>query len=135
MFFEAAIEVKAVMMPHTVPNRPIYGPAEPMEAREQQARFEPLDLAVDGDVELLLDALGERLDLTARALEGALPLAHRGDEDGGEAGGRAVVKGAEQLLQGAAGPERVLEGVHLAADAAEQERLVDDDRPAPQPTR
>src|SRR3546814_561998 len=34
VFFAAAIEVKAFMMPHTVPNRPMKGAAEPTEARK-----------------------------------------------------------------------------------------------------
>ena len=67
----------------------------------------------------------------AGALEGALPLAHGGDEHRGHAGGRPVAEHAVELLQRLAGPEHLLEVVHRLAGAREQQRLVDDDRPAP----
>ena len=38
VFFDAAIAWKLVMMPHTVPNRPTNGPAEPTVARNRSRR-------------------------------------------------------------------------------------------------
>ena len=38
VFLEAAIDWKLVMMPHTVPNRPMKGPAEPTVARTSRRR-------------------------------------------------------------------------------------------------
>ena len=38
VFFEAAIDWKLVMMPQTVPNRPIKGPAEPTVASTRRRR-------------------------------------------------------------------------------------------------
>ena len=47
------------------------------------------------------------------------------------AGGLPVVEHAVELFQRLAGPEHLLEVVHRLAAAREQQRLVDDDRPAP----
>src|SRR3954469_18337474 len=99
--------------------------------QEEEARFEPLDLTLDGDVEHLVDALREAGDLPARPLEGALPLTHGGDENRCEPRGRRLGQRPIKLLQRAPRPERLLEGVHLALGAGEQQRLVDDDGPAP----
>ena len=38
VFFEAAIDWKLVMMPQTVPNRPMKGPAEPTVASTRSRR-------------------------------------------------------------------------------------------------
>src|ERR687885_22423 len=68
VFFEAAIDWKLVMMPHTVPNRPMKGPPQ------------PLDLARDRDVHHLLDAHLQPGERACLALEAAFPFAHAGDE-------------------------------------------------------
>ncbi len=69
VFFEAAIDWKLVMMPQTVPNRPMKGPAEPTRREHQQAAFQPLDLAGDGDVHHLLDAHLQAGEWRGSALE------------------------------------------------------------------
>src|SRR5581483_109677 len=91
----------------------------------------PFLLARDGDVEHLVDA-HLQADRRARAgLEAPLPFAHRGDEDRGHGGRIAAGERAVEFLQRLARPEELLEAVHLPPDAAVEERLVDDDRPAP----
>ena len=106
-------------MPHTVPNRPMNGADEPMVASTSSLDFQPLDLALDGDVEHLVDALGEPGTARLGALEGALPLAHGGDEHGGHAAGRPVGERAVELLQRLAGPEHLLEAVHRPCGCGE----------------
>ena len=87
VFLEAAIAWKLVMMPQTVPNRPMKGAGGADRRQEQETPLEPLDLAGDGDVEHLVDARLEA-DRRARAgLEAPLPFAHRRDEDRGHAVG------------------------------------------------
>ena len=133
VFFEAAIDVNEVMMPHTVPNRPIKGPAEPMVARTSRLRFEPLDLALDGDVEHLVDALAagsgtsrpepsnERFHSRMAATNtAARPVAGRSSA----ASGRAPRATGRTRTPPRSGPSR-------ACVRAKQQRLVDDDRPAP----
>ena len=118
-------------MPHTVPNRPTIRTRRADRGQEEQARFEPLDLALDRDVEHLVDPLREARNLPARPLERALPLPHRRDEDRAEPGRVRLGLRPVEFLQRPARPERLLEGIHRLPGAGEQERLVDDDRPAP----
>ena len=56
VFFEAAIDWKLVMMPQTVPNRPMNGRGRADRREHQQAPLQPLDLARDGHVHHLVDA-------------------------------------------------------------------------------
>ena len=113
VLLEAAMAVKAVITPQTVPNRTeIGGPGGADRGEEDQARFEPVDLALDGHVEHLVDALGQAAEGARRALEGALPFAHGRDEDRGHARRRAVMQRAIEILQRLAGPENFLEPVH-----------------------
>ena len=119
-------------MPHTVPNRPMKGPAEPMVARTSRLRFEPLDLALDGDVQHLVDALRrgsatERPEPSKERFHSRMAATNIAARPvAGAARQRAV-----ELLQRLARPEHLLEAVHRALGAGEQQRLVDDDRPAP----
>ena len=66
---------------------------------DQELRFEPLDLALDGDVHHLLDAGLQAHEGPARRLERALPLAHGGDEQR-----RHAVVGARRRASGRAPP-------------------------------
>ena len=119
-------------MPQTVPNRPTKGAGRRHGGEHEQLGFELLDLARDGDVEHLLDARLQAHEGGAGArLEGAFPFAHRGDEQRRHAGLRPLGELAVELLERMAGPEDFLEAVHRAAHAREKQRLVDDDRPAP----
>jgi hypothetical protein len=98
---------------------------------DQEAGVQALHLPVDRDVEHLVDALRQALHRAARALERALPLAHGGDEHRREPRRGPARQGPVELVQGLPGPEHLLEAVHGALRAGEQQRLVDDDGPAP----
>ncbi len=133
VFFDAAIDWNEFMMPNTVPNRPMNGPAEATVASTRRFDFEPLDLARDRDVEHLVDAGVQAAERARRLLERALPLAHRRDEQGGGAGVvRLVRQRRVKLLERLAGPEHLLETLHLVAELAKQPGLVENDRPAPE---
>src|SRR5712691_8467730 len=69
VFFEAAIDWKLVMMPQTVPNRPMKGPA-----------FEAFDLAGNGHLHHLLDPHLQAGEGALRTFETAFPFAHRRHE-------------------------------------------------------
>ena len=97
----------------------------------QETALQPLDLARDGDVHDLLDAHLQAGEGSRLAFEGALPLAHRGDEQRRHRMRRGAPTASVEFLQRLAGPERLLEAVHRALGAHEEQRLVDDDRPDP----
>ena len=67
-----------------------------------------------------------------RGLKRALPLAHRRNEQARRAGIGPLRQRGVELLERLAGPEDLLEALHRAAELGEQQRLVDDDGPAPE---
>ena len=119
-------------MPHTVPNSPTNGPAEATVARNSRLDFEPFDLARDGNVEHFVDAGVQAAKRGRRVLERALPFAHGGDEQRRRGGVRLLRQLAIEFFERLAGPEHLLEAVHLGTKPPEQQRLVDDDRPGPE---
>ena len=131
VFFEAAIEVNAVMMPHTVPNSPTYGPADPIDARNtrrESSRSTSRWMVTSSTLSMRADRLAIcRPDPSNERFHSRIAATkHRR-----EAGCRLVLQRAVQLLERLARPERILELVHGGFGAPEQHRLVDDDRPAP----
>ena len=119
-------------MPQTVPNRPTKGLAEATLARNSRFGFEPFDFARDRHVEHLVDARVQAGERGGRGLKRALPLAHRRDEQARRAGIGPLRQRPVELLERLAGPENLLEALHRAPELGEQQRLVDDDGPAPE---
>ena len=119
-------------MPQTVPNRPTNGPAEATVARNSRLDFEPFDLARDRNVEHFLDARvqahearpprsGTSASIRAwrrrrgwRRRRSAAPTA----------GHRAPRATGRTRTSARSGPS--------SAELAEEQSLVDDDRPAPE---
>ena len=117
--FEPAIAWNEVMMPTTVPNRPMNGAGRTDGGEEAEPALEPLHLARQRQVHRLVDAHLQAERRLRALLEALLPFAHGGDEDRAHAGRLAVGERAVELLQRLARPEDLLEAVERAAHARE----------------
>ena len=131
VFFEAAIDWKLVMMPQTVPNRPMKGPAEPTVAstrsrRSRRSTSRAMVTSMTFSMRICRPA--KERDL---ALEAAFPLPHGRHEQGRHRVGRLGGQRAIELLQRLTRPESLLESVHGTLGAGEQHELVDRDGPDP----
>ena len=119
------------MMPQTVPNSPTKGPAEPTVAstsrrRSSRSISRVMVTSITLSIRCLQAGEGPRL-----ALEAALPFAHRRDEQRRHRMRGLGRKRAIKLFQRLSGPEGLLETVHGALGAREQQEFVDRDRPDP----
>ena len=131
VFFEAAIAWNEVMMPHTVPKRPMKGPAEPTVASTRSRRSSRSTSRAS--VTSITRSMRPPSPCSERTPEfvGALPLAHRRHEQRRDAVRVARRDLLVELLERLARPEHGLELVHLPLGAGVEQELVDDDRPAP----
>ena len=120
------------MMPNTVPNRPMNGPAEATVA--STSRFDSsrsTSRAIETSRTLSMRACRPRKEPAACWNERFHSRMAATNSAAAPLFGLARQRGVE-LLQRLAGPEHLLEILHLVAEFAEKASLVEDDRPAPQ---
>ena len=123
-------------MPQTVPNRPTKGRGCPHRGQETEVALELIQLAVECGIHGVGDTALEAFQPVRREVSSAVretaPFVHRRGEQHGHR--VAALRGeiVVELIEGAAGPEGLLELDGEAAGAGVAEALVEDDRPAPE---
>ena len=128
VFCEMAICSKACLMPQTVPNSPMKADG----GEEGQAGVQPLALLVDGDAHRAVDARLRPGDQPAVLTVAAAPFQHAGGKDLLRCAFRLRPDLLEQFVEGVARPEGPVEDAGFALGHAEQDVLLDDDRPRPE---
>src|SRR5262249_53859568 len=99
----------------------------------QEAALQAFALARDRHFHHLLDAHLQAGERTRLDFEAALPLAHGGDEQRRHGMARPRRERAIEFFERLARPEGLFEAVHGGAGARVEHRLVDRDRPHPDP--
>ena len=125
-----AMAVKARMMPHTVPNSPTNGATEPTVAR--MLRRSPRWSSSVATAAFM--RLARRSRVPARSTTPPRGRAAPFVEPGGEDRGGGQLLGAADCVEAvdvARRPEVALIGLGLAVDAAQAQRVAEDDRPGP----
>jgi hypothetical protein len=117
-------------MPTTVPNRPMNGAADPIEASEPSLDSRAR-LARQRHIHCLVDAHLQSDRRFGAALEGFFPFAHRRHEDRAHARGLAVRQRPVEFLKRLPRPEDLFELVQLARKLAEGHPFVRDNGPGP----